>query len=130
MSRRGAEVAIALARTSSTPLHVVYVSTTRDKGARRRNPRMGPPQDELILRDIVSFAATYDVPVTTAIHDNAAPDVAIIAEVRSSHSNLIVMGVDRIPGEDLNFGTVASAVLRHAKVSVLLVSSDDVRTQE
>lgn len=131
VSRRGAEVAIALARTSSTPLHLVYVSTTRDKGVRRRNPRIGsPPQDELILKDIVSFAATYDVPVTTAIHDSAAPDVAIIAEVRHSHSNLIVMGVDRIPGEDLNFGSVASAVLRHSKVSVLLVSSDEARAQE
>jgi Kef-type K+ transport system membrane component KefB/nucleotide-binding universal stress UspA family protein len=130
VSRRGAEVAIALARTSSAPLHVVYVSTTRDKGTRRRHPHMGSPQDELILKDIVSFAANYDVPVTTAIHDNASPDVAILAEVKSSRADLIVMGVDRIRGETLNFGSVAGAILRHAKVSVLLVSSGEVRAPD
>ena len=35
VSRRGAEVAIALARACRAPLRVVYVSTTRDKGNRR-----------------------------------------------------------------------------------------------
>jgi len=33
------------------------------------------------------------------------------------------MGVDRIAGEALNFGSVAAAVLRKSKVSVLLVSN-------
>jgi nucleotide-binding universal stress UspA family protein len=41
VSRRGAEVAIALARTSSAPLHVVYVSTTGDKVTGRRHAHMG-----------------------------------------------------------------------------------------
>jgi Kef-type K+ transport system membrane component KefB/nucleotide-binding universal stress UspA family protein len=130
VSRRGAEVAIALARASTTPLHVVYVSTTRDKGVRRRHPHMGLPQDELILKDIVSFASTYDVPVTTAIHSDVSPDVAIVAEARSVRSDLIVMGVDRIAGDTLNFGGVAAAVLRHAKISVLLVSSGEARPPE
>jgi nucleotide-binding universal stress UspA family protein len=110
---------------------VVYVSTTRDKGARRRHhPHMGLPQDELILKDIVSFASTYDVPVTTAIHSDVSPDVAIVAEARGVRSDLIVMGVDRIAGDTLNFGSVAAAVLRHSKVSVLLVSSGEARQPE
>jgi nucleotide-binding universal stress UspA family protein len=33
VSRRGAEVAVALARSSNHPLRVIYVTTTRDKGA-------------------------------------------------------------------------------------------------
>ena len=123
VSRRGAEVAIALARTSSAPLHVVYVSTTRDKGARRRSPRMVRPQEEDILKDVTSFAARYDVQVTTAIHDNAAPEQAILQEVRENGADLVVMGVDRIPGETLNFGSVAAAVLGASKVSTLLVSN-------
>ncbi len=130
VSRRGAEVAIALARTSTAPLHVVYVSTTRDKGARRRNPRLGPPQDELILKDVASFAVQYDVHVTTAIHDNAAPEEAILQELNDSGADLVVMGVDRIQGEALNFGTVAAAVLAKSKVSVLLVSSGEVRAPD
>ena len=32
VSRRGAEVAIALSRASLAPMQVIYVSTTRDKG--------------------------------------------------------------------------------------------------
>jgi hypothetical protein len=36
VSRRGAEVAIALAHVSPDPLRVVYVSTTRDKGSATR----------------------------------------------------------------------------------------------
>jgi nucleotide-binding universal stress UspA family protein len=33
------------------------------------------------------------------------------------------MGVDRIQGDALNFGSVAAAVLRKSKVSVLLMST-------
>jgi hypothetical protein len=38
-------------------------------------------------------------------------------------SATVVMGVDRIQGDSLNFGSVAAAVLRKSKVSVLLVSA-------
>jgi hypothetical protein len=40
-------------------------------------------------------------------------------------ADLVVMGVDRIHGEALNFGSVAAAVLRKSKVSVLLVSNGE-----
>ena len=36
------------------------------------------------------------------------------------------MGVDRIHGDTLNFGGVADEVMRKSKVSVLLVSNDEV----
>jgi nucleotide-binding universal stress UspA family protein len=39
----------------------------------------------------------------------------------------VVMGVDRIQADHLSFGGVADAVLRQAKVSVLLVSSGEAR---
>ena len=63
MSRRGAEVAVALARLNDTPLKVVYVSTTRDKGARRRRASLSLAPEEAILKDTAAAAARYDVEV-------------------------------------------------------------------
>ncbi len=123
-SRRGAEVAIALARISQTPLHVIYVTTTRDKGVRRKGVTMPLVREEGILKDIGAHAARYDVEVTTTIRVNAAPEEAILQEIKASGVDLIVMGVDRIAGDTLNFGAIAAAVLKKSKVSALLVTGD------
>jgi Kef-type K+ transport system membrane component KefB/nucleotide-binding universal stress UspA family protein len=125
VSRRGAEVAIALARLSSEPLQVVYVSTTRDKGA-RRGASMSLAREEAILKDVAATAARYDVNVATTLRAKTAPDVAILQEIASSHADLVVIGVDRIQGDSLNFGSVAAAVLSKSKASVLLVSDGEV----
>lgn len=127
VSRRGAEVAIALARLSSEPLQVVYVSTTRDKGARRTSPSMSLAHEEAILKEIAATAARYDVNVATRLRANTAPEVAILQEIAASRADLVVIGVDRIQGDSLNFGSVAAAVLGKSKASVLLVSDGDVR---
>ena len=65
VSRRGAEVAIALARVNPTPLHMIYVSTTRDKGVRRSGASMSLSKEEAILKDTGALAARYDVDFTT-----------------------------------------------------------------
>ncbi|MGY3444932.1 MULTISPECIES: cation:proton antiporter domain-containing protein [unclassified Bradyrhizobium] len=127
VSRRGAEVAIALARLASEPLQVVYVSTTRDRGARRSSPSMSLAPEEAILKDIAATAARYDINVATRLRANTAPEVAILQEITASGADLVVIGVDRIQGDRLNFGSVAAAVLGKAKASVLLVSGGDVR---
>ena len=125
VSRRGAEVAIALARLNSDPLKVVYVSTTRDKGARRGRASISLAPEEAILKDTAAAAARYDVDVRTALRANTAPEEAILQEIASSGADLVVLGVDRIPGETLNFGSVARAVLSKSKASVLLVADGE-----
>jgi len=125
VSRRGAEIAIALARASSTPLRVIYVSTTRDKGTRRNAASVSLLQEEAILKDAGALAARYDVDVTTTIRAGIAPEQAILREIDNSGVDLVVMGVDRIQGDKLNFGGVAASVLKNAKVSVLLISSGE-----
>ena len=109
VSRRGAEVAIALARVSQTPLHVIYVTTTRDKGVRRKAVTVPLIREEAILKDIGAHAARYDVDVTTTIRANTAPEEAILQEIKTSGVDLVVMGVDRIAGDELNFGAIAAA---------------------
>jgi Kef-type K+ transport system membrane component KefB/nucleotide-binding universal stress UspA family protein len=125
VSRRGAEIAIALARASSTPLRIIYVSTTIETGARRSGTSMSLRQEQAILKDIGSLAARHDVEVATTIRASVAPEQAILREIEASDVDLVVMGVDRMQGEGLNFGSVAAAVLKNSKASVLLISTGD-----
>src|SRR5262249_7395921 len=50
VSKRGAEVAVALAQAGSGSLRVIYVATTRDKGAQRAASQ-GLAREEGVLRD-------------------------------------------------------------------------------
>ena len=126
ISKRGAEVAVALAQGGSGSLRMIYVATTRDKGAQRGTSR-GLGQEAGILKDASDLAARYDVDFTTTLRVNRAPEVAILREIDTTDVDLVVMGVDRIQGDHLSFGGVADAVLRQSKVSVLLVSSGEAR---
>jgi len=125
VSRRGAEIAIALAHVSPEPLRVVYVSTTRDKGARRGRASLSLAREEAILKDTATAAARYNVDVSTALRAHTAPEQAILQEIRSGNANLVVLGVDRIQSEALDFGTVAHAILSKSKASVLLVADGE-----
>ena len=124
VSRRGAEVAVALTQAGSGALRVIYVATTRDKGAQRGASR-GLGQEAGILKDASDLAARYDVDITTTLRVNRAPEAAILREIDTTDVDLVVMGVDRIQADHLSFGGVADAVLRQSKVSVLLVSSGE-----
>ncbi|QIP02307.1 cation:proton antiporter [Bradyrhizobium symbiodeficiens] len=126
VSKRGAEIAVALAQAGSGSLRVIYVATTRDKGAQRGASR-GLSQEAGILKDTSDLAARYDVDITTTLRVNRAPEGAILREIETTDVDLVVMGVDRIQADHLSFGGVADAVLRQSKVSVLLVSSGDAR---
>ncbi|ANW05190.1 cation:proton antiporter [Bradyrhizobium icense] len=120
-SRRGADVAVALARAGSTSVRFLHVSNTRDKGRRGKNASL--LQQEAILRDIGSLAARYAIQSTTAIRASASPEQAVLREIASSGVDLVVLGADRVQGENLSFGGVASSILENSTASVLLVSS-------
>jgi len=126
VSKRSAEIAVALAQAGSGSLRVIYVATTRDKGA-QRGASGGLGQEAGILKDTSDLAARYDVDITTTLRVNRAPEAAILREIETTDVDLVVMGVDRIQADHLSFGGVADAVLRQSKVSVLLVSSGEAR---
>lgn len=126
VSKRGEEIAVALTQAGSGSLRVIYVATTRDKGAQRGVSR-SLSQEAGILKDASDLAARYDVDITTTLRVNRAPEAAILREIDTTDVDLVVMGVDRIQADHLSFGGVADAVLRQSKVSVLLVSSGEAR---
>jgi nucleotide-binding universal stress UspA family protein len=125
-ARRGAEVAIALARSHEAPITALYVSDAGRVAAREGRSQRATAtrrREEAILKDVVALADRYDTGVKTAMRVDVAAGEAILREVVAGRYNLVVMGVNRRPGDVLFFGDVAATVLAGAKASVLLVSS-------
>jgi Kef-type K+ transport system membrane component KefB/nucleotide-binding universal stress UspA family protein len=116
VSRRAAEVAIALARATKAPLTALYVTSGTRANRSRRN-------EEAILKDIVELAESYGLDLRTAVHADVDPDEAIVKEAERRKHNLVVMGVGRRPGEKLFFGDTAASLLKKARMSLLFVAS-------
>jgi nucleotide-binding universal stress UspA family protein len=117
VSRRAAEVAIAIARASKAPLTALYVAQT---GKNRRRSRRN---EEAILKDIAKLAETYHANLKTAVRADIGPDQAILKQLARSKHNLVIMGVGRRPGEKLFFGDTAAAVLEKSESSLLFVAT-------
>jgi nucleotide-binding universal stress UspA family protein len=129
-SRRGAEVALALARASLGSVTVLYVAR-RGRSARRHgmipsfstNWRGVGSNEEAILRDAVQLGDRFGVPLRTAVRVHADPEEAILQQLRIGEHNLIIMGVSPRPRTTLFFGDAAAAVLKRSHRSILLVAS-------
>jgi Kef-type K+ transport system membrane component KefB/nucleotide-binding universal stress UspA family protein len=126
VSRRGAEVALVLARGGTSAVTALYVMGTVGLGAaqrRLRRPTMSRRHEEVILKDIVELADRYDTPIRTALRLDIAPEDAILRQARLGRYDLVVMGVGRPAGQTLYFGKIAAAVLENSQHSILFVSS-------
>lgn len=123
VSRRAAEVAVALARANGVRITALYISVKGESGGRGRGPSATHLHEEAILKDVVALAERYDTEVRTALRVDDAPVDAILREVRAGRYDLIVMGVNRRPGDTLFFGNVAASVLERSKASILFLSS-------
>jgi nucleotide-binding universal stress UspA family protein len=118
VSRRAAEIAIAIARATRAPLTALYVAQAGKNGKKRSRE-----YEEAILKDIATMASTYDVEIKTAVRADIAPDEAIVKETARRRSNLVVLGVGRRPGDKLFFGDTAAALLANSEKSLLFVAS-------
>lgn len=122
ISRRGAEVAITLARAAEAPLVALYVASGADKRARQYGFG-GTKRGESIMKEMVSLAEQHGVSVKTMIRADIAAEDAILRQARLGRHNLIVMGVTRRPAATLTFGKVATAILDSSERSLLYVVS-------
>ena len=116
VSRRAAEVAIALARATKSPLTALYVTSGTKANRSRRN-------EEAILKDVVELGEGYGIDLRTAVRGDVDPDEAIIKECDRRKHNVVVMGVGRRPGEKLFFGDTAASLLEKSKMSLLFVAT-------
>lgn len=129
-SRRGTEVALALARASLGSVTVLHVAR-RGQPSRRRGVARGfsrnwggiGANEEAILRDAVRLGDRFGVAVRTAVRTHDDAEEAILRQLKIGELNLIVMGVSPRPGATLFFGDAAAEVLKRSNRSVLLVAS-------
>lgn len=130
-SRRGAEFAIALAQASHgsvTALH--FVPRSQGPGAARTWQRevgaaiapIGSP--DAVIREIVRLGDPYGVVVKPATQSAGTSQDAILRQIKSGRHNLVVMGVSVRPGEQLDFGQTAAALVDQAECSLLFVVSE------
>jgi Kef-type K+ transport system membrane component KefB/nucleotide-binding universal stress UspA family protein len=125
VSLQATEVGIAIARATKAPITALYVSATRPARVTGRLRNAVRPRDhaEAILKDAVEMADRYDIDMRSAVKTDAGVADAILRYAGASRSTLIVMGVNRRPGETLFFGDVASGILERSSRSILFVSS-------
>jgi Kef-type K+ transport system membrane component KefB/nucleotide-binding universal stress UspA family protein len=123
VSRRAAEVAIAIARACDRPITALYVAATGASSERNRRGFRARQQEQAIMKDMVEMADRLDVTAKTALRSDVAPHEAILTEVKKGAHDLIVMGVSRRPGDKLFFGDTASAVLENSPATVVFVAS-------
>jgi nucleotide-binding universal stress UspA family protein len=122
VSRRAAEIAIAIGRVSQAPITALYVSNLKPGPRKRGSGLLRVRQrEQAILKDIVDLADRYDKEIKTTVRADVAPDQAILAE--AAHSNLIIMGVSRRPGDVLFFGETAAGIFENSPTSVVFVAS-------
>jgi len=124
VARRAAELAIAVARDSDASIAVLYVSNARSArlaGNRRSRKRLDR-FEQAILDDVVELAERHDTKIKTTVRADVAPAEAILAETKRGGHNLVILGVNRRPGDELFFGDTAAAVLDRSPVSVIFLS--------
>jgi Kef-type K+ transport system membrane component KefB/nucleotide-binding universal stress UspA family protein len=122
VSRRAVEIGIALARATHRPATALSVATA-ETGQSRPGLRITPRREDAILKDAIALAEGYEGLVRPAMRTDLPPAEAILREAHKRHFDLIVMGVNRRPGESLYFGTVAATVLQKSKASILFISN-------
>jgi Kef-type K+ transport system membrane component KefB/nucleotide-binding universal stress UspA family protein len=123
VSRRAAEVALAIAHACSCPVAALYVTHSATGSPRKRRGFRARQQEQAIMKDFVDMADRYDVKAKTAVRADLAPDKAILAALKEAEHDLIIMGVSRRPGDRLFFGETAAAVLERSPASILFVAT-------
>jgi nucleotide-binding universal stress UspA family protein len=116
-SRRGAEVAVTLAKAAEAEAVALSVISRQARNKRQRRREADALADEVRL-----IAEHHATNVKTAVRVDVSAEDAILQSVERGKHNLIVMGVSRRPGDTLSFGDVATALLKDAKCSLLFIS--------
>ena len=98
-SRRGAEVAITMARATKAPVTVLYVAVAR-RQARDAAQLRSRRHEEAILKDIVAIADGYNMSIRTAVLADRAADEAILQRGRAPQAQSDRDGRRPAPGRE------------------------------
>jgi Kef-type K+ transport system membrane component KefB/nucleotide-binding universal stress UspA family protein len=121
VSRRGAEVALALGKAANAPVTALSVIAPETRNARQRLSARIRDASEA-AKEIQGLADAIDLPVRIARRMDISPEDAILREARLGGHDLILLGVSRRPGERLSFGDLAAALLESSDRSLFFLA--------
>jgi nucleotide-binding universal stress UspA family protein len=116
-SRRGAEIAVTLAKAANAEATALSVINRDSKNKRQRRR-----EADSLLEEVKQIAEHHAAKVKTSVRTDSSVDEGILHTIESGEHDLIVMGASRRPGDTLSFGDVAASLLKEAKCSILFVS--------
>ena len=122
-SRRGAELAIALAASAGVPLSVLSVSRRPARTQWHLRSNEPSPEEQATMDAIQRLADRRGVAILPRIETHDRPETAITQYARRIGATLVVLGVKERLGPGPSFGPTAEAVLHDCKCSVLLLST-------
>jgi Kef-type K+ transport system membrane component KefB/nucleotide-binding universal stress UspA family protein len=128
VSRQSAEVAVALAHASQGSLTALHITRSRNR-PRSWQHRLGAAlasasSADAIIREVVRLGEHYGVEVKGVVRSIGTPQDAISHHLHQGGHNLLVMGVNPRPGDQLFFGEVAAELLERAQCSVLFIAGE------
>jgi K+:H+ antiporter len=121
VSRRGAELAITLAKAAQAPVTVLSVLAP---GAKNERERLGAARRDAaeVVKEIKAIAEFHETPIKSALRTDISAEDAILRQARQGRHNLIVLGVSRRPGDTLSFGELATALLESSDRSLMFIA--------
>jgi Kef-type K+ transport system membrane component KefB/nucleotide-binding universal stress UspA family protein len=128
VSRRAAELAVALAHASHGSLTALHITSSRNR-PRSWQHRLGAAlasasSADAIIREVVRLGDHYGIEVKGAVRSIGTPQDAILHHLHQGSHNLLVMGVSPRPGDQLFFGEVPAELLERAECSVLFIAGE------
>jgi Kef-type K+ transport system membrane component KefB/nucleotide-binding universal stress UspA family protein len=120
IARRGAELAITLARACDCPLTVLHIANTGARTQRIWRGFYAGEQARAVIGEVAEMGQRHGVRMSTVVRTDIAPDAAILSHAKNV--DLLIMGVSRRPGDKLFFGDTATAVFQHAPGSILFLA--------
>ena len=122
-SRRALEIAVALARATSTAITLLYVEPpARGSSGNLFSQRvLGMRGTE--LREAAHFADQYNVRARTVSRSGVTIEDAIVDRIERGRHNIVLLGVRQRSSDGDIYGTVATHVLERGSCSVMLISS-------
>jgi len=119
-SRRGAELAFALAPAGAVKFTALHVAERPGTGSRRGGRRA----EQALMKDVSGLAGRYGHrEIATTVRTNDAPDVAILAEAERTNADLIVIGAAKRTGDALYLGQTVANVLAQWKGAIVLLAT-------
>jgi nucleotide-binding universal stress UspA family protein len=128
VSRSGAEVAIVLAQASRGSVTALHVGALHSRaplwGLRFGEPLVPRAHASAVIREIVAMGEHYGVEVRGEIRSSGTVRNAVLRELARRPHDLLVMGVNPRPGDQLFLGELAAEMLARAQSPLLFVCAE------